>query len=81
MSHRFPFLLPPSLGDQLLAQAATARLTFVRWPGEPTTCRFRIEGNLAGDANHAAIVAALARQFRVPLPSPELPDDEGGASC
>ena len=83
MSHRFPFsLLPPSLGEQLLASATTARLTFSRWPGDgPATCRFRIEGVLADDANQAAIAAALAREFRTPLPRAERDEQEGGASC
>ena len=81
MSQRFPFsLLPPSLGDELLAQSRSAKLTFQRWPGEPTTCHFRLDGKLACDANQAAFAAALARAFSTPLPSAELPDEEGGAA-
>jgi hypothetical protein len=58
--------------------ATSAKLTFNRWPGEPTTCSYVVKGRLPDGTDQATIATALARELSEPLP-PQA--SEGGASC
>jgi hypothetical protein len=84
MSHRFRDLLPPSCGDELLANATTAKITLSRWPADDAgessiDCEFELRGQipLTGDAA-GDLLSALINEFRAKRRPQQ---EEGGAVC